>query len=125
MKTTLTPLQKALTKYEHLLQDWKKNSFCDDLIEEHSYTHRDNELKIIFQEDLREHIVNFSIIHPSKRIIKVFYRQCVLGNGVIAENIISSLKKITGQNNIESKEIAIYFDFLKANKIIDSNPYKL
>ena len=47
-------LNKILDDYTSLFEQWKKNSFNDSSIDEITYV-KDN-MTIVFQEDLREHI---------------------------------------------------------------------
>lgn len=121
-KKSRTPLEKALEQHEHLIEDWKKNYSNDGAIEEYIFIKGDFE--IIFQEDLREHIINFKVLHPSKRYIKVCFRECsVFSTELEVEELIYSLEKLKGFNNKEKEEIAIYFNFLEKNNIL-SNDFK-
>lgn len=116
-KKIKSPLQEAVNQHEHLIKDWAKECFNDGSIEE--ITYEKDEIKIIFQEDLREHIVNLRIVHPCKRYIKVEYRQCLYCAEVLdCENLINGLERLKGLNNKEREEISLYFDFLKKNNIV-------
>ena len=117
LKKLKSPLQKALKKHEHLMKEWAKDSFNDGSIEEITYTKE--KIKIIFQEDLREHIVNLRITHPIKRYINVEYRQCLhCADSLDCDGMIKALEGLGGVNNVESEEVSIYFDFLIKNKIV-------
>ena len=116
-KNIRSPLEKALNPYEHLFIGWEKNQFDDGSIEECSYTK--DKLKILFQEDLREHIVNLSVLHSSKKYIRVYFRQCLnFSDELDVEDLINSLQELDNLNCMEDQEIAIYLEFLKKNKII-------
>ncbi len=117
LKKINSNLQKALNKYEYLFNDWKKTYFNDGSIEECCYNRE--RLKIVFQEDLREHIVNLSILHPSKRYIKVYFRTCSnFSDELDVEELTCCLKELGNSNNIETQEVDIYIDFLIKNRIL-------
>lgn len=61
-------LNKILDNYASLFEQWEKECFNDGCIDEITYS-KDN-MKIIFQEDLREHITNLFIIDTKKRMVK-------------------------------------------------------
>lgn len=112
-----SPLQKAISQHEHLLKSWTKNYYNDGSIEEIIY--EKDEMKIIFQEDLREHIVNLRVVHPCKRYIKVEYRQCIYcAEELDCEDLINGLQRLKDLNNKEGEEISLYFDFIKKNEIV-------
>ena len=87
----------------------------DGSVDEISYVK--NNIKIVFQEDLREHITNLYIIDFQKKIGKIHYRDIMLDNGLTGvdklKNALSLLK-----NNAEKREIEIYIEFLQTNNII-------
>ena len=56
----ISKLNKILNNYNVLFEMWKRESFNDDSIDEISFE-KDN-IKIIFEEDLRENITNLFII---------------------------------------------------------------
>ncbi len=110
-------LNKVLDSYNSLFETWKKESFNSDTIDEILYT-KDN-IKIVFQEDLREHITNLSITHPQKRIGKICYRELVLDKELLGiDKIKNSLLSLGNKNNCEKQEVEIYIEFLKLNKIL-------
>lgn len=63
-KRTKSILTKILDNYTSLFEQWGKKYFNDGSIDEITYV-KDN-MKIIFQEDLREHITNLFIIDAKK-----------------------------------------------------------
>lgn len=111
-KSTLT---KILDDYDSLFETWEKESFHDGSVDEISYVK--NNIKIVFQEDLREHITNLYMIDFQKQIGKIHYRDIMLDNGLTGvdklKNALSLLK-----NNAEKQEIEIYIEFLQTNNII-------
>jgi hypothetical protein len=108
-------LNIVLDAYNSLFEMWKKESFNDGSIDEIAYV-KDN-IKIIFQEDLREHITNLFVIDSKKQIGKVYYRELMLNKEMVGidriKNSLASLK-----NNSEKQEVEIYIEFLKLNKIL-------
>lgn len=117
MKKTKSPLQKALDKYEYLFDNWNKYYSNNSCTEEYSYTKE--KLKIVFQEELREHIVNLSVIHPSKKYIRVYFRKCLnFSDELCVEELIHNLENLGNSNNVEDQEINIYIDFLIKNNLL-------
>ena len=110
-------LKKAVKRYLHFLKEWEISYQTDPNIEEISF--RKNETTLVFSEDLREHIVNFSVLHPKKRILKVEYRKCLISPDVLGgEDLIASLNALGEKGNKELQEVKIYFDFLLKNNIL-------
>ena len=65
-----TDLEKKIAKYKSNFCDWKQNHFYDDSIDE--ITFHNKEKKIVFQEDLREHYVNFYLFENEYSSLKVW-----------------------------------------------------
>ena len=117
LKKVNTPLLKALENYEPLFGDWEKEYINDNGIEEISYERDD--IKIVFQEDLREHIVNFSVLNPNKRIINIYFRRCVyLEESLNGSMILEGINRLGKQTNIERAEVSMYMEFLVVNGLI-------
>ena len=113
----MSALQKALNHHNTVFVNWKYDYFKSDAIEECVYTN--NDVTIIFQEDLREHIVNLTVSHPQKKIIKVYYRNASYGDNLIGITQINKfLVEVRNKNNIEYDEINAYINFLKSNDIL-------
>ncbi len=114
-KKTKSTLNKILDNYDSLFEKWEKKSFNDGSIDEIAYV-KDN-IKIIFQEDLREHITNLFIIDSKKQIGKVYYREIMLNKELVGvEKIKNSLSLL--KNNSEKQEVEIYIEFLISNKLL-------
>lgn len=110
-------LNQNLKKYESLFKDWDKDSFNDGSIDEIAF--RKGDVKIVFQEDLREHITNFSVLHPQKRIVKIDYREVVVNNELSGiDELKEKLWLLQNKNNVEDYEVEIYVEFLKHNNLI-------
>lgn len=110
-------LNKILNMYLSSFNNWERKRFNDGSIDEVVF--ENDNIKIIFSEDLREHIVNLFVIHPQKIIAKVYYREIFLGNELIGvEELKNSILELENKNNVEKKEVEIYIEFLKNNKII-------
>ena len=110
-------LPNIMSNYENKMTEWNKHYFFDNTIEEIVYTKE--KLKIVFQEDLREHIVNFSVLHPEYRLIKVYFRTTSYNaNKVEINELLREISKLGNCGNQETQEVKIYFDFLYKNKII-------
>lgn len=111
-----TYIAKMILKIYQLDSDWNmicENDGCEDIV---SLT-KEN-VKIVFREDLREHIINFEIISP-KSTLKVYYRQLSFhGYYAGVENLKEKLHCLDGKNNVEEDELNIYYDFLKKNDLI-------
>ena len=80
-KRTKSILNKILDNYTSLFEQWKKNFFNDGSIDEITYV-KDN-MKIIFQEDLREHITNLFIIDTKKQIGRIYYRKIIMNKELL------------------------------------------
>ena len=110
-------LLRCLNKNASLFDKWKKRYLNDGSIEEIIYE-KDN-IRIIFQEDVREHIVNFFVLDSQKRIAKVYFREVFLGKNLTnTDEFKKSILELGNKNNIEEQEIKIYIDFLKRFKLI-------
>ena len=110
-------LNKALNLYQDLFINWDRDTFNDGSIDEVSF--KNENIKIVFQEDLREHIVNIFILNSQNRIAKIYYREVFSGDNLIGiEKLKKSISMLENKNNVEAKEIEIYVEFLKSNKII-------
>ena len=113
----ISKLNKILNNYNVLFEMWKRESFNDDSIDEISFE-KDN-IKIIFEEDLRENITNLFIINLQKKIGKIYYREVVLNNELIGvEKLKEELLRLKNKNACEKQEVDIYIKFLKLNKIL-------
>lgn len=113
----MSALQKALNYHNAVFVNWKYDYFKSDGTEECIYTN--NEFTIIFQEDLREHIINLTVTHPQKKIIKIYYRNASYGDNLIGVLQLNKfLMDVENKNNIENDEVNAYIDFLKVNDII-------
>lgn len=76
-------------------------------------------MKIIFQEDLREHIMNLFIINTKKQIGKIYYREIMMNKELLGiDKIKDSLGLLKNKNNCEKQEVEIYIEFLKSNQIL-------
>ena len=110
-------LTKILDNYTSLFEQWEKKYFNDGSIDEITYV-KDN-MKIIFQEDLRDHITNFFIIDTKKQMGKVYYREIIMNKELLGiDKIKDSLELLKNKNNCEKREVEIYIEFLKINKIL-------
>ena len=110
-------LQKAVKNYLHLLKGWNASYQTDSDLVEISFNK--NEITIIFSEDLREHITNFSVLHPKKRIAKVYYRKCFVSPDVLgSKELVDSINALGKEGNKELQEVKIYFNFLLKNNIL-------
>ncbi len=113
----MSALQKALNRHNTIFINWERDYYKSDCVEEYIYKNYD--ITIIFQEDLREHIVNLTVTHTQKKIIKVHYRNASYGDNLIG---IMQLNKflidVKDKNNIENDEVNAYIDFLKSNYIL-------
>lgn len=116
-KSKMSTLDKVLNNYKSLFEMWKRESFKDDSIDEITYK-KDN-IMIVFQEDLREHITNLFIINFHKKIGKIYYREVVLNEELIGvEELKKAIALLENKNNSEKQEVEIYIEFLKLNKIL-------
>ena len=61
-------LSRVIDRYSSLFIQREKRNYKDDAIEE--ITYKNNDMKIVFAEDLREHIVNLFIVILKKRLEK-------------------------------------------------------
>lgn len=110
-------LNIILNNYNSVFEMWERESFNDGSIDEISFK-KDN-IKIIFQEDLREHITNLFLICSQKKIGKIYYREVTLDNELIGvEELKKSISLLENKNNSEIQEVEIYIKFLKLNKIL-------
>lgn len=111
----MSTLEKVLNDYNLLFKTWKKESFKDDSIDEITYSK--NNIKFVFQEDLREHITNLFIISFQKKIGKIYYREVMLDEELLG---VEELRKEMAllKNNSEKQEVEIYINFLKQNKLL-------
>ena len=64
---------------------------------------------------MREHKINFMILHPTKRVLKVYFRECIYADRNLQINILVSQLKQLGDSTNEKAELRAYFDFLKLN----------
>lgn len=112
-----TILNEILNNYNSLFEMWKRESFNDGSIDEITYV-KDN-MKIIFQEDLREHITNLFIIDTKKQMGKIYYREIMMNKELLGiDKIKDSLALLKNKNNCEKQEVETYIEFLKLNKIL-------
>ena len=109
-------LEKHLSNYNSLFEMWKKESFNDGSVDEISFENGIN--RVVFQEDLREHIINLIIINSQKRIGKVYYRTVMLDKELEGVEELKTRLSLLKKNNLEKEEIEIYIEFLKLNKIL-------
>ena len=59
--------------------------------------HKDN-YTVVFEEDLREHIINFTILHPLKKIIKIYFRECLYADKILQINdLLFELKQLSSR----------------------------
>ena len=113
----MSALQKALNNHETIFMNWKRDYYKSNCIEECIY--RNHEFTIIFQEDLREHIINLTVTHPQKKIVKIHYRNASYGDNLIGVLQLNKfLMDLENKNNIENDEVNAYIDFLKVNDIL-------
>ena len=110
-------LQKSLLIHSELFIDWKSEHYKSDCVEECIY--KKGETTIVFQEDLREHVVNLFVTHFQRRIIKVYFG-CILfhDKSLSITKLKDFLSKTNDKTNIEKEAIGEYVDFLLINKII-------
>lgn len=95
----------------------KKRYFNDGSLDGITYV-KDN-MKIIFQEDLREHTTNLFIINTKKQIGKIYYRAIMMNKELQGiDKIKDSLGLLKNKNNFGKQEVEIYIEFLKLNKIL-------
>ena len=112
-----SPLNNSLNMYNFLFEEWDRESFSDSSIEEIVF--KKNKIKLTFQEDLREHIVNLFVTDSLEINGKVYYREIkFLDNLIGVEEMKKSISLLGNKNNVEKQEIEIYVNFLKANKIL-------
>lgn len=110
-------LNKILDDYTSLFNNWERESFNDGLVDEIIF--QNDNTKIIFQEELREHIVNLFVLASKKRIVKIYFREVFLGDDLIdVKKLKKSLLELGNKNNVEKQEVGIYVEFLKSNEII-------
>lgn len=110
-----TPLQKIMAKKLHCFNGWTNEYHKSD--GEETFTLRKDELTIIFIEDRREHIINFKILHPQKRMVNVEFREVkYMDKSLDMENLKLELDNLIGPN--EKAEVDIFIRFLSINKII-------
>lgn len=110
-------LNRILNEHISLFNNWERELFNDGSIDEVIF--KNDNKKIVFQEDLREHIVNLFVVYPQKRVVKIYFREFFGGNDLIyTDELKESILKLENKNNIERKEVEIYIEFLKNNKII-------
>lgn len=103
--------------YNFLFEEWDRESFSDSSIEEIVF--KKNKIKLTFQEDLREHIVNLFVTDSLEINGKVYYREIKFSDNLIGvEEMKKSISLLGNKNNVEKQEIEIYVNFLKANKIL-------
>ena len=109
-------MQKAIAPYLFLLKDWEQHYLNDGAVETISF--KNENLKFIFAEDLREHIINFYVIHPQKTILKVYFRKIYANPNVNIEELSILLGQLEMQSSKEQEEIKIYFQFLIKNRFL-------
>jgi len=109
-------MRREIKPYLFLLKGWKQEVETSEVscimkFQKNSFT-------IIFEEDLREHKINFTILHPLKRVIKIYFRECIFADRFSQiDDLISKLKQL-GDSTNEKAELSAYFDFLKQNKFL-------
>ena len=110
-------LQKSLLIYSELFTDWESQHYRSDCVEECIY--KKDEITIVFQEDLREHIVNLFVTHFQRRIIKVYFGHILYqDNSLHTSKLRNFLSVSNNKTNSEKEAIAEYIDFLIDNKIL-------
>lgn len=110
-------LQRALEKYQTLFCGWRQQHHRNAGVEECIFQKGD--VTIIFQEDLREHVVNLFVYHPHGRIGKVLYRQ--LDHGELDADLTwlkSALKELGSKSSVEQREVDLYIRFLQLINIL-------
>lgn len=109
-------MRKILKRYMHLLSGWDRHDENTESLESISF--KKDDLTIVFEEDKREHIINFTILHPCKRILKVRFRECIYADkNLNAQNLLYELQKLGNLPN-EEEELKIYFQFMTFNNIL-------
>ena len=103
---------KELKPYLQLFKSWEKQEYKDVGFVMVKF-HKDN-YTVVFEEDLREHIINFTILHPLKKIIKIYFRECLYADWLF------ELKQL-GNTVDEQAELKAYINFLMLNHFFENN----
>lgn len=112
-------MYKEIKPFLQFLKDWEQIINTDKGYQRIEF--KKNDYSIVFDEDLREHKINFAILHPTKRILKVYFRECVYADkNLQIDNLVSQLKRL-GDSTNEKEELRIYFDFLKLNGFLSDD----
>ena len=111
-----TDLEKKIEKYKLYFKEWKQSHFCDDSIDE--MTFQNKEKKIIFQEDLREHYVDFYFFENEQSSLKVVcYNLYCKYTTLDVSQLKIDLQTIQKERSVDA-EILMYINFLLHNNII-------
>ena len=109
---------KELKPYLKLFKSWKKQEDKDAGFVVVKF-HRGN-YTIVFEEDLREHIINFTVLHPLKKIIKVDFRECLHADKTLQiHDLLFELKQL-GNTVDEKAELKAYVNFLILNNFFEN-----
>ena len=108
--------KKYMLKKEYLFNGWIKEYEKDT--SEEVFSFQKDEIIIQFREDLREHVVNFRILHPYKRMINIYDRKPLyVSESLDSADLLISLENLNKRIN-EKTEIDAYIKFLIKNNII-------
>lgn len=108
--------KKYMLKKEYLFNGWIKEYEKDT--SEEVFSFQRDEFIIQFREDTREHIVNFRILHPYKRMINIYFREPLyVAESLDSSDLLISLENLKEKIN-EKAEIEAYIKFLLKNNII-------
>ena len=108
---------KELKPYLQLFKSWEKQEHKDVGMVKF---HKDN-YTVVFEEDLREHIINFTILHPLKKIIKIYFRECLYADKILQINDLLFELKQLGNTVDEQAELKAYINFLMLNHFFENN----
>lgn len=109
---------KKIKPYLQLFKSWEKQEDKDVGFVVVKF-HKDN-YTVVFEEDLREHIINFTILHPLKKIIKVYFRECLYADKILKINDLLIELKQLGNTVNEQAELKAYFNFLMLNHFFEN-----
>ena len=111
-------MYKEIAPFLQLLNGWEQRKYDDEC--SHQIELKRCNYTLVFEEDLREHKINFTILHPTKRVLKIYFRTCVYADETLQINeLLSDLKEI-GDSTNEKEELKAYFKFLQVNGFINN-----
>lgn len=117
MRLKRTPLQRSLKKYSSLFEDYEIKIERTSGAEYVGLIGK--EYTIQFNEDLREHVVNFAVFSDKRRVVKVYFREIQYIDETLKYNeLVESIKKLNEKSNCEEVEVDAYVNFLIINDLI-------